>query len=93
MNRADELCYDPAEHLITIANDADSPPFISFIPTEGPNAYTVVKQIKFDGLAGDGPNATNGIEQCQWNPREGRIYLNVPEVNGSGGDTADVMSL
>ena len=89
MNRADELCYDPAEHLIQIANDADTPPFISFIPTEGPKAYTVIKQIKFDGLAGDGPNATNGIEQCQWNPREGRIYLNIPEVNGSGSDTAD----
>jgi DNA-binding beta-propeller fold protein YncE len=41
--RADELCYDPAEHLVMIANDADSPPFVSFIPTQGPNAYTVVK--------------------------------------------------
>ena len=87
--RADELCYDPADHLIQVANDADTPPFISFIPTEGPHAYTVVKQIKFDGAAGDGPNATNGIEQCQWNQRVGLIYLNIPEVNGSGSDTAD----
>lgn len=88
-NRADELCYDPADHLITMANDADSPPFISFIPTQGPNAYKVVKQIKFDGLSGNGPNATNGIEQCLWNQRVGLIYLNVPEVNGPGNDTAD----
>jgi hypothetical protein len=88
-NRADELCYDPVDHLIQVANDADSPPFISFIPTQGPNAYKVVKQIKFDGLPGDGPNATNGIEQCQWNQRVGLIYLNIPEVNGSGSDTAD----
>jgi hypothetical protein len=75
--RADELCYEPIDHLIQIANDADTPPYINFIPTEGPNAYTVVKQIKFDGAAGDGPNATNGIERCQWNPRNGLIYLRI----------------
>jgi hypothetical protein len=91
--RADELCYDPADHLIQIANDADTPPYISFIPTEGPNAFKVVKQIKFDGLPGDGPNATNGIEQCKWNARNGMTYLNVPEVNGSGNDTADGQTL
>jgi len=87
--RADELCYDPAEHLIMMANDADSPPFITLIPTQGPNAYTVVKTIKFDGLPGDGPKATNGIEQCQWDQRVGLFYLNLPEVNGPGNDTAD----
>jgi hypothetical protein len=53
--RADELCYDPADHLIQIANDSDSPPYINYIPTEGPNAYKVVKQINFDGLPGDVP--------------------------------------
>ncbi len=87
--RADELCHDPVNHLIVIANDADTPPYINFIPTKGPNAYTVVKQIKFDGLPGDGANATNGIEQCEWNPRNGLIYLNIPEVNGNGNDIAD----
>jgi len=91
--RADELCYDPADHLIQIANDSDSPPYINFIPTEGPNAYKVIKQINFDGKPGDGPNATNGIEQCQWNARNGMIYLNVPEVNGSGNDTTDGQTL
>jgi hypothetical protein len=87
LERADELCYDPADHLVQIANDAEADvaghaPFVSFIPTEGPNAYTVVKQIPF-------PQATNGIEQCQWNPRNGLIYLNLPEVNGNGKDTTD----
>lgn len=81
-SRADELCYDAVDHLITIANDADNPPFISFIPTSGPNAYKVVKKLSF-------PEATNGIEQCQWNPSTGKIYLNLPEVNGPGNDTKD----
>jgi hypothetical protein len=85
--RADELCYDPVDHLIQVANDSDLPyPYINYIPTEGPNAYKVVKQIKFDGAPGDGPAATNGIEQCKWNPRNGMIYLNIPEVAGDGND-------
>jgi hypothetical protein len=83
--RADEGCWDPDEHLVLYANDADSPPFISFISTD---TYKVVKQIKFDGASGDGPNATNGIEQCQWNAREHAFYLNLPEVNGAGDDTS-----
>jgi hypothetical protein len=86
--RADELCYDPADHLIQIANDSDVPPYVNFIPTQGPQAYTVVKQVNFDGKPGDGPNATNGIEQCQWIPENGMIYRNVPEVNGDGNDDA-----
>jgi len=84
--RADEGCWDQRDHLVLFANDADSPPFISFISTD---TYQIVKKIKFDGLSGDGPNATNGIEQCQWNDREGRFYLNLPEVNGPGNDTKD----
>jgi hypothetical protein len=88
--RAGELCYDPVDHLIQIVNDSDQPsPYINFVSTEGPNAYAVVKQIKFDGAPGDGPRATNGIEQCTWNPRNGLIYLNVPEVNGNGKDITD----
>jgi hypothetical protein len=82
INRADELCYDRADHLIAVANDADTPPFISFIATEGTNAYQVVAKIPV-------PDATNGLEQCQWSERTGLIYANVPEINGPGNDTAD----
>jgi hypothetical protein len=83
--RADELCFAPPgpghpNGLILIANDADAPPFVSFIPTDGPNAYTVIAKISF-------PQATNGIEQCQWDPQTGVFYLNLPEVSGPGNDT------
>jgi hypothetical protein len=84
--RADEGCWDPEDHLVLIANDAELPsPFISFISTD---TYKVVKKIIFNGAAGGGPKATNGIEQCQWNAREHAFYLNLPEVNGPGNDTA-----
>jgi hypothetical protein len=95
--RADEGCWDPDDHLVIVANDSALPhPYINFISTDN---YTIVKQMVFDGgsgtstlsgiTIGHGPNATNGIEQCNWNPREHAFYLNVPEVNGSGSDTAD----
>jgi hypothetical protein len=33
------------------------------------------------------PAATNGIEQCKWDRRTGKFYVNIPEVNGPGDDT------
>ena len=87
--RADELCFAPPNPaigrpgLVLMANDADAPPFVTLIPTDGPNAFQVIQTIQF-------PVATNGIEQCQWDGTigtRGRFLLNVPEVNGDGSDT------
>jgi hypothetical protein len=75
--RADELCFDPVHKVVVMANDADAPPFVSFIST---TTYQVIGKIAFQ-------QATNGIEQCQWNPVTGKIYLNFPEVNGPGDDS------
>jgi hypothetical protein len=83
--RADELCFAPRDGiirpngLVLIANDLDSPPYISFIPTDGPDAYQVIGTIQL-------PTATGGIEQCQWNPDTGRFLLNLPEVSGGEGN-------
>lgn len=82
--RADELCYDPKDNLIMIASPAEG--FVTFISTAGKNAYTVVGKLVFDGTKGT-PNATNGLEQCQWSAETGKFYQNVPEVNGPGNDT------
>ena len=70
--RADELCYDPADHLVMIANDADTPPFVTFISTEGNNK--ILGKINIT-------DSTGGVEQCFWNPRNGMIYLNIPTTN------------
>jgi DNA-binding beta-propeller fold protein YncE len=81
--RADELCHDPQHHLILIANDAESldfafgTPFVTFISTD---TYKIVAQLLI-------PEATNGIEQCQYDNITGAFYLNIPEVNGPGDDT------
>jgi len=82
--RADELCAAEDDHVVLMANDADAPfPFISFISTQ---TYTVLKKIVFDGTNGT-VKATNGIEQCQFDPRTNKFYLNIPEVNGPGDDS------
>src|SRR5262249_9147631 len=84
INRADEMCYDPVDKIVAVVNNADSPPFISFIST---TTYTVLGSVVFDGTNG-APKATNGAEQCQWNPRDGKIYLSIPEINGPGDNSA-----
>jgi hypothetical protein len=83
-NRADEMCYDPVDKIVAVVNNADSPPFITFISTA---TKGVLGKVVFDG-AGGRPLATNGAEQCQWNPRTGKIYLSLPEINGPGNNSA-----
>jgi hypothetical protein len=83
-SRADEGCFDPRDQLAVVANDADVPfPFINVIST---TSYQRNQKITMDGTGGT-PAATNGIEQCQWDRRTGKFYLNIPEVNGPGNDT------
>jgi hypothetical protein len=84
--RADELCFDPIDHVVLMANDAEEPfPFVTFISTK---SYSVIgKPLVFDGTNGT-VKATNGIEQCQWSPRTRKFLLNIPEVSGPGDDTA-----
>jgi hypothetical protein len=77
--RADELAYDPADHLVAIANDLDTPPYVSFISVQpNPAQDKVVGTIKF-------PAAIDGIEQSGWDPANGMFYVNIPQVPDSGG--------
>ena len=77
-NRADELAYDPPDHLILIANDRDTPhPFVSFVSS---TSHTVVGQIKYDGSDAHHPLSTGGIEQPVWNARTRRFYIAIPST-------------
>src|SRR2546427_1576418 len=78
--RADEMAFDPVDQVLLIANDADSPPFITFISTRP--GHRILGQIAF-------PEATNGIEQSQWSPDTGLFYLNLPEVAPNGPTTGE----
>jgi hypothetical protein len=91
VNRADELCVDPRDNVVLVANNAESPfPFVTFIST---STYAVTGKIVRDGTINGGsvlptPKATNGVEQCQWDQQTGHFFISVPEVNGPGNDSA-----
>src|SRR5262249_1041316 len=76
--RADELCYNPVSDVVLIANDDPLDNFITFI---GEDNYKVLQRIRFDGTDPNGNNLlANGIEQCQFNPRDGKFYINLPNT-------------
>jgi hypothetical protein len=79
-NRADELCFDPVDHLVMAANNADNPPFASIISTK---SFKVVGKVVFDGTNG-APNSTNGAEQCAWSPRTGMFTITIPGIDATG---------
>jgi len=97
LNRADELAFDPQDNVILAINNADSPPFGTFIkvnpstcaltqPTAPPPGVAAPDRILFN-VAG-GVDATNGAEQPQWDPATGRFYLSIPQIGpnpASGG--------
>ena len=87
--RVDEMCFDPVHNIGFVANNADNPPFITAVSFR---RHSILGKINFDGTVqnggGIGVNATDGVEQCQYNPRDGMIYVSVPEVNGPGDNSA-----
>lgn len=75
--RADELSFDPKDHLIAVANNAEPTPFISLISTE---TYEKVGQIDFPC----------GTEQSVWDPATRKFYLSIPGCTAlHGGGSAD----
>ncbi|MBV9776306.1 MAG: hypothetical protein JO143_04585 [Acetobacteraceae bacterium] len=78
--RVDEMAYDPSDHIIAVANNADTPPFVTLIDTQ---SHAILGKITFDGTNGT-PDATNtGIEQSQWSPDTGLFYISVPQSGPS----------
>jgi len=82
--RADELAFDPADHLVVIGSDADVPRFLTFISTD---TFSVVGHLVFDGTGGT-PVAT-GMEQPAWSPTTGLIYQAVPTATDGEVDVID----
>ena len=77
--RADEIAYDPKEGIIAIVNDADEPPFITLISTKP--GHKILAKLVYD-------QASDGIEQPQYNAATGLFYVDLPEINkqkGKGG--------
>jgi hypothetical protein len=64
-NRTDEGCFDPDDHLIAMANPADSPPFLTFVNTD---TQAVVSHLNFTGSA--------GLEACEYDAGTKSFLIN-----------------
>ena len=81
--RADEMCYNPNSDVVLVANDDPSDNFI------GEDSLRVIGKIRFDGTDANGNNIlADGIEQCAFNPRDGKFYINIPMTGATGLDPA-----
>ena len=69
--RADEIAYDPRDHLIIAVNNADDPPFITFISTR---TRKVVGRLELK-------RASDGAEQPVWDPASGLVYVSIPSLD------------
>ncbi len=74
--RADEIGFDPKDHLIVVGNPSEKPPVAVVISAEPP--YTVLAKIPFSGA--------RGFEQPVWDPelKGGRMLATVPGESGMG---------
>ena len=70
--RADEIAYDARDHLVIAVNNADDPPFVTFISTR---TRKVVGRLELR-------RASDGAEQPVWNPASGLVYVSIPSLDG-----------
>jgi hypothetical protein len=79
--RTDEGCYDSKSRVVLIANDETFDNFITFINAD---TYQVIQKIKFDGTDPNGNKIlANGIEQCIFNPVDGKFWINIPNTGAA----------
>ncbi|MDE2052497.1 MAG: WD40 repeat domain-containing protein [Gammaproteobacteria bacterium] len=69
--RTDEIAYDPRDHLVIAVNNADSPPFVTFISTR---TRKIIGRLEL-------PHATDGAEQPLYDPITKLVYLSIPVVD------------
>lgn len=77
--RADELAYDPQDHIIMITNPNDKPNFVTFISAD---TQQVLGRYTY-------PAAQSGLEQPVWNPQTYRFLMSVPPVAPSTQGSVD----
>jgi DNA-binding beta-propeller fold protein YncE len=70
--RVDEMAFDPLDHIVVVVNNADKPPFVTFISSE---THKILGKIML-------AHATDGAEQPAWDPETGKIYLSIPVLDG-----------
>jgi hypothetical protein len=75
--RADEMAWDPKDHLLIIGNSSENPPGINFLSVINTDTKVIQGKINYP--------ASSGLEQPVWDPAAERFYVpidgNVSEVD------------
>ena len=79
--RADEMAFDPADRILFVINNADNPPFGTFIHVSPSCGLTRGNRLTF--ITANGVDAQNGAEQPAWDPITKRFYNSIPQVGMS----------
>ncbi len=69
--RADEMSYDPRDKIMTVANNAATPPYITFISTKPANRQVLGHLVYSDAA---------GVEASVYDPANGLFYINLTQV-------------
>lgn len=75
--RADELAYDPDDHIIMVATDGPTliPPYSTFVNAD---THKVIGQINY---AAQGLGTGGGLEQALWVPALHRFFQTLPTTS------------
>lgn len=75
--RADEMDYDPINHVVIVSNGDSTPAFVTLISTD---TLQIVKKVVFDGTNGTPDTSQGGIGSVMYNSRTQKFFISIPEV-------------
>ncbi|MBZ5619461.1 MAG: hypothetical protein LAQ69_12170 [Acidobacteriia bacterium] len=78
--RADELAYDPLDHIVMITNPDDSPAYVTFISTD---TQKVLGTLTYSP-------EQRGLEQAVWNAQTKRFLMSVPAAGSRAGTVDEI---
>jgi hypothetical protein len=77
MFRADEMDYDPIDHVVAVTNGDSTPAFITLIDSTD---FKILKKVVFDGTNGTPDTSQGGIASVFYNSRTKKFLISIPEV-------------
>ena len=75
--RADEMDYDPVDHVIIVSNGDSLPAFVTLIDS---TTFKIVKKVVFDGTNGTPDTSQGGIGSVLYDARTNKFLVSIPEV-------------
>jgi hypothetical protein len=75
--RADEMDYDPIDHVVIVSNGDSTPAFVTLIDS---TTFKIIKQVTFDGTNGTPDTSQGGIGSVLYNSKTKKFFISIPEV-------------